>query len=192
VNALSVTITPVAPALTIGTLNPTALTLSQGQSGVVSVPITGNATFSGTVAFTCTGAPSEASCTVNPGSVALTISNSPATQTATVSVLVATTAPNASTVAQNRNPWLTKSLGGVSLAGLVLLCLPRRRGSRWNALTMMVLLVLGMGSAATLSGCAGKGTPSITGTPTGSYTMTVTATSGSITQSATFAVTVTK
>lgn len=196
VNAVSVTITAVAPALTIGALSPAALTLSQGQSAVVSLPVTGNATFSGTVAFTCTGAPSETSCKVNPASVALAVSNNAATETATVSVLVATTAPNASTVAHSRWPGLASSLGGISVAGLALLCLPRRRGSRWNSLTMLALLALGIASASTLSGCAGKGnttpTSSIPGTPIGSYTMTVTATSGTITHSATFMVTVTK
>jgi hypothetical protein len=198
VNSLTVTISAIAPALTIGTLSPATLSLSQGQSGLLSLPVTGNTAFSGTVTFTCTGAPAETSCKVNPGSVGLSVSSIAATETATVSVLVATTAPNASTVAQDRMPGIAKSLGGIGIAGLFLLCLPRRRSGRWNALTMMAVLALGMGSAATLSGCAGKGnTPTtpvsaITGTPTGTYTMTVTATSGSITQSATFALTVTK
>ena len=193
VNSVSVTVSSVAPTLTIGTLTPASLTLTAGQSGILSLPITGNASFSGTVTFACSGAPSLATCKVNPGSVALTSSNSASTETATVSVLITTTAPTSS--AELHFPGIGRTLGGISVAGLVLLCLPRRRGKGWNALTMVALLVLGLGSAATLSGCSGKGhttTTTPSGTPAGTSTITVTATSGSTTQSATFTLTVTQ
>jgi len=91
--------------------------------------------------------------------------------------------------AANRWPALSKVAGGVSVAGLLLLTLPRRRRGNWRLLT---LLVLGLSGMAALTGCAGNHGFTFPGTPAGTSTVTVTATSGSVSQSATFSVVVTQ
>ena len=87
---------------------------------------------------------------------------------------------------------LAKRTGGIGLGGLLLLMVPRRR--RWMALGLFLLSLGGLG----ITGCAGGGSQSATtattagspGTPAGGYTVTVTATSGSITNTAQVQVTV--
>jgi hypothetical protein len=168
--------------------SPASLTLAQGATGVATVTVTGTSTFAGTVSFTCAGAPSEASCSVNPS--ALTLGNG---QSASVSVVVATTAPNNVYSARSDSPlrrW-TELAGGAQLAGIFLLLLPGHRRVRrvlMPFLALTAVLWIGM-----LSGCSGSSTkpPAYTGTPTGQMTLTITATSGKLTQSFTLPVTVT-
>jgi len=198
INSVTVTITPTTGSFTIGPFNPATATVSQGQTAVVSLPATGNLIFNGTIAFACSGAPSGATCQVNPGTVSLNTS----TETSTVSVVVSTTAPT-TTISRlhlpgappSVAPVMFKSLGGISVAGLCLLLLPTRRGKRWNALNLLALLVVGLGSMAMLGGCGGNAPAPVTtstagGTPAGNYTITVTGTSGTISQKATFTLTV--
>jgi hypothetical protein len=182
-NTVTVTVTALAPAITLGALSPANLTLVAGQTGVLSLPITANASFSGAVTFACTGAPSETACVVTPGSVTLT-----AGQAATVSVTVATTAPNNTTTAENHLPGMTKALGGISFAGICLLLLPRRRR---RLFTVLGVLALGLYATTGLTGCS-NGTSGVKfpGTPAGTSTLTVTATAGAVTQTATFTLTV--
>ena len=197
INSVTVTVAPTTGTFTIGPAAPATLSLSQGKSSILSVPVTGNSIFNGTVNLTCSGAPSGATCTVNPTSVSLSVSSSAATETSTVSVLIATAAPVTSVSDNGHLPGLMKAVGGISVAGILMLCLPRRRGRRWNALTMVAVFVLGLGSMAALNGCGGKApvpptTTTSGGTPTGTYTITVTGTSGGQTQTATFSLTVTQ
>jgi hypothetical protein len=198
VNSVTVTIAPATGTFTVGPAAPTSLSVSQGKASDLSLPITGSAIFNGTVALTCSGAPSGTTCTINPASVALSVSGSAATETSTVTVLVSTTAPTTTVSALKRpRSGLAGSLGGISIAGILLLCLPKRRGKRWNALAMAALFVLGLGSMTALSGCGGNAPAATTttttgGTPTGTYTLTVTGTSGTQTQTATFTLTVTQ
>jgi len=196
INSVTVTIMPTTGSFTIGPFNPTSLTVSQGQASVLSLPATGNAIFNGTITFACTGAPSGATCQVNPGTVSLSTASQPTTETSTVSVVISTTAPTTTiSDARPHQPAVAKALGGISLAGLFLLLLPKRLGRRWNALNLVAFLVFGLGSMAMLSGCGGKAPAATTtttsgGTPTGTYTITVTGTSGSLSQTATVTLTV--
>ncbi len=50
---------------------PATLTLASGATGIVTLTATSNTTFQGPITFTCSGAPSESTCTVNPGSLTL-------------------------------------------------------------------------------------------------------------------------
>jgi hypothetical protein len=183
-NTVTVTVTALAPAITLGAFSPANMTLVAGQTGVLSLPITANASFSGAVTFACTGAPSETACVVTPGSVTLT-----AGQTATVSVTVATTAPNNTTTAENHLPGMTKALGGISFAGIFLLLIPRRK--RRGMFTLIAVLALGLYATTGLTGCSnGNSGVKFPGTPAGTSTLTVTATAGAVTQTATFTLTV--
>jgi len=177
--------------LTVGAVNPAftlsastgSLTLSQGATGSVTLNLAANGTFNGSISFSCSGAPSEASCTVAPASLALT-----SNQTGNVAVVIATTPKNNQYQASNRTSW-TKTLGGISFAGLLLFVIPRRR-RLIGVPALLVLAMLSFGSMAMLSGCSGSGNK-YPGTPTGTSTITVTATSGSISQTQTISVTIT-
>jgi hypothetical protein len=182
--AVTVNVTALTPTFALGAMTPTALTLTEGQSGVLTLPITANASFSGMVTFACTGAPAETSCTFSPSTVTLTPG-----QTASVSILVATTAPNNTSEAANRFPGMT-ALGGVSVAGLCLLLLPKRRSRGWKSMALIVLLGFGLAATTALTGCGGG--DKYSGSPAGAPTFTVTATSGSTMQTATFVVTINK
>ncbi len=193
-NPLTVTVTPVAGSFTVGPASPTAVSVNAGSTGLVSVPVTSGATFGGVVALTCSGAPSGATCLVNPTSVTLVPSTSTAISTQTVSVVLTTTAASA----ENRMPSFPSStaggLGGVAVAGLFFIFLPRKRSKSWKSMTLTALAVcaLGLGSMVALTGC-GSGSnkaPAQTGTPSGTYTITVTGTSGTLTSSTTFSLTV--
>jgi hypothetical protein len=85
-----------------------------------------------------------------------------------------------------------RGAGGVALGCLLLFVVPRRR--RWAPLLVLVLTAGLLG----VTGCAGSGgsgggtpgNPGNPGTPAGSYTVTVTAASGSISTTASVVVTV--
>jgi len=105
---------------------------------------------------------------------------------ATSTVFTLTTTPrNLPPPQQNRIPngplsgwWLTAAVLG--LLGII----TARKGIRTRRLAFMPLAVLLLG-AAILTGCAKAG-----GTPAGTYTVTVTATSGSLSHSTTVSLTV--
>jgi hypothetical protein len=167
-----VTITAVAPALSISASTST-LSLTAGATGTVVLNLAANQTFAGTVNFTCSGEPTESSCSVNPSSLGLG-----ASQTGSVAVVIATTAKNNQYQALNRSGW-GAAAGGVSLAGLFCLLIPRKR--RIARLMAMWILAASFGTSfLLLSGCGGNGNK-YPGTPAGTSQVTVTAHSGSIT-----------
>ncbi|WP_245536314.1 beta strand repeat-containing protein [Terriglobus saanensis] len=182
----------VAPAFAI-TATPATLTLPRGATGTVMLSIAANSTFSGTVQLACTGTPAETSCIA--GSTSMTLS---AGQSAGVTIVIATTPPNNTYQARNAkplSPWGT-TLGGVSLAGMLLLLWPKRRRLP-TLFAAIVLVALGLGAAG-MSGCSSGGTTTTTtanqypGTTAGTYTLTVTVTSGGLTQTQPIALTVTQ
>jgi hypothetical protein len=178
--ATVVTVTSLAPAFTLST--PAALTIIRGQTGFATISAHANATFSGTVSFTCTGAPAESICSVSPLSVSLA-----AGQSSSVSVVIATTEPNnTSALSMNRDG----RLSGISVCGIVVFallpwCKRRFKGKLLSALLLAISLA---GSFAT-TGCGGLKYP---GTPLGTATLTVTGSSGSIATSTTVTVNITQ
>jgi hypothetical protein len=180
--SITLSVTAVSPAFALSASSAT-LTLTSGATGSVTLNLAANSTFGGAIAFTCSGAPTEASCTINPSSLTLASS-----QTGNVTVTIATTAKNNQYQASN-NLW-QKTAGGLSLAGLLLFIIPRRRRFA-NMLGVLVLALFSLGAIAALSGC-GSSSNKYPGTPAGASTLTVTATSGSITQTQTIALTVTQ
>ena len=166
------------PAFTLSA-TPATLTLVQGATGVASVTIAANSAFNGQVSFSCSGAPSESTCTVNPAT--LSLGNG---QGATVSVVVATTQPNSNaTAAVSRMSW-------TALASVFLLFVPGRK--RLGRVIPVLLALLAFGTVGALAGC-GSSTNShlYPGTPAGTSTITVTATSGNLSQTVKLPVTVT-
>jgi uncharacterized protein YdeI (BOF family) len=160
-----------------------------GQSGTSTLTVTPSNGFGGSVSLTCalssgaTGS-NNPTCSV-PASVSI---SGTAAQTATVTV--STTA--AASASAKRPATLFIGLGGgVALAGVLLIALPRRR-TLW--LSMLCLVALGV--ALLPMGCGGGGSGGGTppggspGTPAGAYTFTITGANGSITDSTTLTVAV--
>jgi hypothetical protein len=161
-------------------------TVSAGQTASFNLSVS-PAGFSGNVNFTCSGAPPAATCAVNPATVAIS-GNSPLPIAVTVS-----TAARSATV-----PWLhgQHRPGGGALAawfsvlGLpVACCCASKQGRTRKVLLGTVVLLL---LAVMMAGCgfeAAHHPPSVqTGTPAGTYTITVAATSGSLTHNMTLTV----
>jgi hypothetical protein len=158
----------------------TALTVTSGQSVTTPVRVAGTAGFSGTVNLSCTGLPTNASCSFSPASMAVS-GTTPASTTLTVSTAAAATA---SVGDDGSLRAMTALACGLPLLGLLML-VPVARGRRLLLCVGFLLLV----SAAGLSGCGGNSS-SGNKTQPGSYTFQVVATSGSASSSANYTLTV--
>jgi hypothetical protein len=162
-SASAVTVTTLAPAFTL--TNAGTLTLSLGQSSVMPLSLAANATFSDTINFTCSGAPANSTCTVNPTSVALTAGG-----TGTASLVVTTTSP---ATASNRQPSLLQKASGIASLASVF-CLVAGWRFRKRVLLIVPIVLLGF-SAFGLTGCTNGGS-GIAAAKAGTYTLTITAT----------------
>ncbi|MGB9417614.1 MAG: Ig-like domain-containing protein, partial [Acidobacteriaceae bacterium] len=177
----SVTQTVVAP-VTIGpgTGDSTSLTVSSGQSVTTQVSFAGAAGFSGSVKFSCTGLPMNASCSFSPASV--TVSGTTAASTSLTVSTAATAMASARDGESSRA--LTVLACGLPLLGLLTL-LPVARGRRLLLCLGFVLFV----SVTSLTGCGG-GSSNGNKTAPGNYTFNVVATSGAATSTASYKLTV--
>jgi N-acetylneuraminic acid mutarotase len=151
------------------------------------ITVTPSSAFTGTVALSCSITPQAASdpatCSI-PASV--TISGSAAqTTTLTVNTTAATSASNQTK--PSFGPWA----GVTTLACLIFVGIPVRRRRSQNILGILVLLFSIVGGAL---GCGGGGNSGggggNSGTTPGTYVITVTGTSGAITEKTTLPLTV--
>lgn len=147
-----------------------SLTVSRGGSGSLTLAITGQTGYTGTINFSpasCTGLPAESACSFNPASV---------TGSGSTTLTVTATAPHSATL-DPLQFWKTGS-GGV-LAGIFVLGVAskRRRWSRLPALAVLAGLVM---VVACGGGGGSNGDP---GTPPGAYSVKVTAAVGGVTHS---------
>jgi hypothetical protein len=172
----------VAQGFTISSPTPSSQTVAPGESATYNFnvfPV--GASFTGTVSFTCSGAPSP--CAFTPSSV------TPANNSAAVVMTVNTTA-GSSTLYRLR-PADTAILYALWLAlpGLALFGIRRRdlqRVSRIRVFSLLALLMLALflnscgGGGSNGGGGGGGGGTTEQGTQPGTYTITVTGTSGSL------------
>ena len=158
-------------------------TVTAGQKAIYTLSI-GGGDFDGTANLTCSGAPKGATCSL------------PATQEvsrvsmATFSVTV-TTSPRTSGVVPASRMHITW-LWALALAGVAILPASVPRTSRVLCgllIPMLLLFVASCGGSGTSSGGSSSGGGS-TDTPAGTYTLTVTATAGPMTQSLPLSLTV--
>ncbi|MFZ0962437.1 MAG: choice-of-anchor D domain-containing protein [Terriglobia bacterium] len=156
--------------------SPASATVNAGGTATYKLNITPLGGLSGTAGFTCTGAPLEATCTVNPASINLSGSAS-----APMTVTVSTTARSAIWPGPKppAAPWKWVWMLATLLAlGAILM-----RGNRLAWRHAWVLPGLAMLGLALSAGCGGSGaTGEASGTPAGTYNLTVT---GSITSGTT-------
>jgi hypothetical protein len=157
--------------------------VNAGSSAVYNLSITGVSNFSGTVTFTYSGLPKAAICSIPSP---LNISGSAVFP---FNVTIGTTASSTTTgmiEGPYRFPWnYSESVLFMGLAGLPLMVFAQKR----RRLSIAFLLLSTVGLAGCGSGSSSRTTPSktppsktttIEGTPAGTYTITLTATSGSI------------
>jgi hypothetical protein len=163
-------------------LTPTTGTVTAGSSATTAVAITPANGFAAATELTCSGLPSNSTCSFAPASV--TPSGAAATSTLTIATNV--TAATANSVSGTRPPMM---LAGM-LASFLLLPLIGRRNRQIRQMLMVgVVLVAATVTMGGMSGCHGGhgGSTSVTPvTPSGTYTVSVTVTSGTLTHSATY------
>jgi len=159
---------------------PSPQTISAGQTATFSLSLSGSNGFTGSVSFTCSGAPPASDCTISPNPA--TVGGS---TPAMVTVSVSTTARSAAPPRRPLSQWPPVQVGVpcllllLSLAVLLALHGQRSRAHRrvWVGFAGLLLF------AALSFGCGGGGgtsstPPAPTGTPAGSFTVTVTGTGG--------------
>lgn len=159
--------------------SPSSLTVSSGGQGNVTLTVTPQNGFSSTVSFACSGLPTGASCTFNPSTV--TPSGSAATTKLTITAETLT-----SRLYRNFRPLLSAP---ILVLGLCALGSRKRRSLR-----LVVLCALAFAGWGVLSGCGGSsgggGGDGGGGKTAVTSTITMTATSGSLQQTATITLTV--
>jgi hypothetical protein len=162
------------------------VTITRGQSGTASISVSSAyGGFAGTVSFTCSvpSTMSEASCSASSVQV-------PASSAANSTLTVTTAGPHQ--VASIAKPgWMASSFG-VMFAGIVLLGVPQTRRRRSGLLTLLLLLVLCFAVVSCGGGGGGStgGGRTDPGTPAGTYSLNLTATSGTASHTMNVSVTV--
>jgi pimeloyl-ACP methyl ester carboxylesterase len=168
--------------------NPSSATVAAGQTAEYTITVTPLGGFNQSVSLSCSGAPSAATCSVTPSSV-----TPDGTHTAAATVRVTTTARS---IAPPSVPFGPPGLG-LRLPTLLLLMLMTvtllviaagHQRVRFRLVVALAALLLVSGLVACGGGGGGYHPP--TGTPAGTYTLTVTAISGSVTHTATVSMTV--
>jgi Bacterial Ig-like domain (group 3)/FG-GAP-like repeat len=193
-SAVTVTVTAAAPPDFSLSLSPASASVSPGSTATSSVSITPSGGFNSQVSFACTGLPVYSTCAFLPATV--TPSGSGAAST---TLTVATNVATASIRGSNRPDGRRAGAGETSLAlillGLSGLVSQRRKwsGFRWRTL-LSVLLVAGVSIGVVACGgggssSGGSATTSTT-TPAGTSTVTVTATAGGLSKTASLTLTV--
>jgi subtilase family serine protease len=161
---------------------------SAGDAGTSTITLTGVHGFNGTVSLTCTPPTSTAvaiTCSI-PGSV--TISGTNATATLTINTAIAhAMVGSASAPRHPRGVGWFAVAGGGMLVGMLMMGVPSRRHRCSVALGVSLLAFTMLGS-----GCGGGSSTShsVPVSPTGNFTVVVTAVSGSITRTVNVSVTV--
>jgi hypothetical protein len=152
-----------------------SLTVTRGQIAQQNLTITPAppASFSPTVTFACSGLPTESTCTFSPSSVTPNGASAPTT------LSIHTTAPTAMLERESGRAGLFYAVFLPSFMGIVFLNRDekKRLAGSVRVLGVVCILVLSTGWWTACGGGGGGGSTSNPGTPVGSSTVTVTATS---------------
>ncbi len=154
--------------------NATAVVAAPGDGGTVPFSVVNSAGFSGTISFACSSLPSGASCSFSPSSVAANGTANTTPGTITIKTTAATTAALHAPDRHSFPRWL--AMGSFAFFSILLIGIPRRRTSGLLVALLAVILLMpacGGGSSGSTP------PPPPPSTPTGSYNVVVTATSGS-------------
>ena len=174
------TISAATPSFSLSVSNP-SITVHAGQGGTYNVTVT-PAGFSGTVAISCSGAPTGATCVPSPVSVTLS-GSTPVPVSVAVTTTLHSGAPLTKIDPQFQSTNWIPALAMV-LALLFGIAKFTRYKVRWSTALASMVLLLCLGCATTGRTSSTTATslnpaPAASGTPQGTYTMTLNATSGS-------------
>lgn len=142
---------------------PTTMTIASGQTATYALLLSSVAGVPGSVAFTCSGVPVHATCTVNPPSAALG-------GTTAVTVTVATGLATA-WLREPEMPWDRRLVWFAALLPVGLL--GRRRWMRRLGLMVALVALSGCAVGRTVPAGSGSGGGTTAVTPSGSYSLTV-------------------
>jgi len=171
--------------------SPSSATIAAGATATFNLNLNASGGFSGPVQFSCSGVPAASHCTASPNPVTLDVISP-----AVVAVSIATTARTvAQMLSKERQPnygrgSLSPLLAVFTVFGIFLVPICGRwRQRRISSVSLGLILTALLGF-----GCGGGGgTPpgnQTMGTPTGTYDITVSGRSGSVTQSLTLKLTI--
>ncbi len=189
----TVTLTGTGPDFAL-TANAPNATVTAGSKATYTIKVASvGASFTNAVTLACTGAPANSTCSVSPSSV------TPGSTPQTVTVKVSTNATVADATPNTSNPnhmfyamWTQFQVFG--LLGIVVGG-SKRRSRTIRAVALMLILI----GAMAFVGCAGgtgigpqspNPNPSSPGTASGTYTLVITGTSGSVQHSVNLTLTV--
>jgi hypothetical protein len=172
-------------SLAVASGSSSTTSVSPGQTANYTLNLTGLSGLNQAINFTCTGAPSEATCTVNPASATPGASGAVA-----VTVSVSTTAASGAAFRGWPAPpvnsfpvsWPMR-VGLLLIVALLVAGLRRGAGVSIRTVARAAFVAAAVAALLSLAACGGGGgggggggTPPNSGTPAGSYTLTVTGT----------------
>jgi len=180
---------------------PPSATVTSGQSAAFMLSVAGSGGFSQPVQFACAGLPAGASCGFSPAAV------TPGANSAASTTLTVTTSPRSGGVFHFPKPFLPPAYQTMFriLAIFLFLYLYKLkdtiRPERWThfapRLALMMVLLAGSLAGCGLTSSSGPGSgsgsgsgPGTGGTPTGAYTVSVTASSQTVTHQVNLSLTV--
>ena len=187
---IALTGTGAAPADFSIAITPTSATVVAGNSASITVSITPVSGFNGAVTLACSGLPTLATCSASPASVTPS-GTAMVSSTLSINTTQRTLTPPGG-LPRPLGPGGTVRPGVWLLWAMILLAVgawtARKNRMRWSWAALAVAALW----LATFAACGSGGTGYVnpTGTPAGTYTVAVKATSGALSQSANFTLTV--
>jgi YVTN family beta-propeller protein len=188
-SAVALTVYAGAPAFTL-TLDPATGSFAAGKKAVITVTVASVNGFNAATNLACSDLPKNTTCTFSSPSVTPAVGG-----TATSTLTIATDTHSSATALQqgpsrktpNRSPIRSEVVLAGAFAAFLLLPLlgAKNRKIRRRLLTLSSLILIAAMISLGMTGCTGGPT-----TPKGTYTIQVTGTAGSLSQNATYALTV--
>jgi len=171
-------------------VTPTTGSVVAGNNLSVTVTVSSVAGYSTAVALSCSGLPALATCSASPASVTPSAASA-ATTSLTISTAQRTSSPPRGAPRPQGPGWTARPwvwlLWGLLLLGLSAWAARKNRLRwRWAALALTALWLVSFAAC----GGGGLGYVNPTGTPSGTYTITVTGTAAGLSHSANFTLTV--
>jgi hypothetical protein len=191
----TITYLQATPSYTVSA-KPASLTIKQGSSGSIAFTVTPQNGFNHAVSFACdkTTLPQGVTCSFSPASVT---PNGTAAVTSTLTVATtAATAAAMDTRAKPRFGWLP---GSGTVLALLLFGIPGARRRSWPVVMSGVLMLVALSIGGGIIGCGGSGgsastgggTPAANATPPGAYSVQVTTSVGTATNTSPLTVSLT-
>ncbi len=184
---------PTTATFSIAAASP-SLTVVKGQSASTTLTVTPTNGFDSAVSFSCSGLPGGATCSFSPTTI--TPTSGPVTTQLTISTVTTGTYGAAfkpfAAIRGTREGPLGLALAGLLFALLYFLKRASKHGKGAHRVPRWIGIAAATGLLVAAAGCGSSKstTPTGTGTPTGAATVMVNATSGTMMQSTSIAVTV--